>query len=154
MIVIKRSHLVLALAAAITIIFSSGVALAFWTAGGTGSGTAAATTAIALTTSTATPTAQLYPGGTGDAKVTINNTNSYAVTVTDIVGGTITGSSGVGTCTTTGVTFTNQHLLTSVVGAHGSATLTLAGAVSMSNASDDGCQGAVFTIPVTITGHS
>ena len=36
----------------------------------------------------------------------------------------------------------------------GTAQATLSGAASMSNASVNGCQGAVFTIPVTITGAS
>src|SRR5829696_500353 len=67
---------------------ASGVAWAAWTADGTGSGYAKATTAEALTTSdaSASTVAQLYPGGTGDVKVTINNSNDYPVNVTSITG--------------------------------------------------------------------
>jgi hypothetical protein len=133
---------------------AGGVAYAYWNTTGSGSGSAHATTAVALTTSTATPTAQLYPGATGDAKVTINNPNPFGVTVTDIVGSTITSSGGIGTCSTTGVTFADQHSLADAVGANSSATFTLTGAVSMTNASDTGCQGATFTIPVALTAHS
>jgi hypothetical protein len=130
----------------------SGVAWAAWTADGTGNGYAGATTAEALTTSVATATADLYPGGTGDVKVTINNSNDYAVNVTSIAGnGTITDDKAA--CTITGVTFANQTGTWNVA-ANGSSTVTLADAASMSNASDDGCQGAVFTIPVTLTGAS
>jgi hypothetical protein len=135
-------------------LLATGVAYAFWTTTGSGSGSAHATTAAGLTTSPATTTAQLYPGATADAKVTINNTNPFAVTVTDIVGGTITASGGIGTCSVTGVTFTDQHAVADIVGANSSTTFTLTGTVSMSNASDNGCQGATFTIPVTLSAHS
>ena len=133
-------------------LLASGVAFAAWTADGTGTGSAGATTAEALTTSVATASAELYPGGTGDVKVTINNPNDYAVNVTSISGnGTITDDKAA--CTVTGVTFANQTGTWNVA-ANGSSTVTLADAASMSNASDDGCQGAVFTIPVTLAGAS
>ena len=63
-----------------------------------------------------------------------------------------TASGGVGDCVTTGVTWNNRTLSSgNAVPANGSATLTLPGAVSMNNVSETGCQGAVFTIPVTVT---
>jgi hypothetical protein len=135
------------------------VAWAAWTANGTGNGYAKATTAQALTTSdaSASTTAQLYPGGSGDVKVTINNPNAYPVTVTSISNGSgsITADSAHATagCSTTGVTFANQTGSWSVA-ANGSSTVTLTGAASMSNASDNACQGATFTIPVSLTGAS
>ena len=133
-------------------LLASGVAWAAWTADGTGNGYAGATTAEELTTSVATASADLYPGGTGDVKVTINNPNDYAVNVTSISGnGTITDDKAA--CTVTGVTFANQTGTWNVL-ANSSSTVTLTGAASMSNASDDGCQGAVFTIPVTLAGAS
>jgi hypothetical protein len=133
-------------------LLASGVAWAAWTADGTGNGYAGATTAEELTTSVATASADLYPGGTGDVKVTINNPNDYAVNVTSISGnGTITDDKAA--CTVTGVTFANQTGTWNVA-ANSSSTVTLADAASMSNASDDGCQGAVFTIPVTLAGAS
>ena len=59
----------------------------------------------------------------------------------------------------TGVSLTPQHSLTISVpaksgGTNGTTTQTLAGAVSMTNSSDTGCQGAIFTIPVTVSSHS
>src|SRR4051812_49040696 len=87
-------------------LMASGVAWAAWTADGTGNGYAKATTAVALTTSdaSASTTAQLYPGGSGDVKVTINNPNPYAVNVTSISNGagSITADAGHSGCTTTG----------------------------------------------------
>jgi len=52
------------------------------------------------------------------------------------------------------VSFTNQSGLSIDVPANGQTTSTLSGAAAMSNASPDGCQGATFTIPVTLTGAS
>ncbi len=150
----KRATIVAASAMAAGLVFG-GVAVAAWLATGTGSGSAKATTAIALTTSTATASADLYPGGTGALKITINNPNPYPVTVTDIASsGAITAAGGTGTCTTTGVSLTTLTGLTDAIAANGSATFTHAGAVSMSNLSEDGCQGATFTIPVSLNGHS
>ncbi len=55
----------------------------------------------------------------------------------------------------TGVTFTNQTGLSLIVPANSLGTqFTLNGAAAMSNASDNACQGAVFTIPVTLSGAS
>lgn len=130
-------------------------AYAAWTTNGTGTASAKAGTASPLTTTAAAVTTNLlFPGGTGDVKITINNPNPYNVRITQVAGsGTITAAGGTGTCTTTGVTFTTQTG-TYDVSANSSATFTLAGAAAMSTASQDGCQGATFTIPVALTGAS
>ena len=52
------------------------------------------------------------------------------------------------------MTFTNQTGQTLDVPASSAVTFTLSGAVSMSNASDNSCQGAIFTIPVALSGAS
>ncbi|MDS0139492.1 MULTISPECIES: hypothetical protein [unclassified Amycolatopsis] len=133
-----------------------GIAVAAWTSSGSGAANAKAGTAAAPTTGTvpasALTTGPLYPGGpVGDAKILVGNPNPYPVKVSTIVAnGTPTGANGTGTCTTTGVSWTAQSP-NAPVPAGGSTTLTLTGAVSMITASDDGCQGAVFTIPVTVT---
>lgn len=129
-------------------------AFAYWTGHGTGSATKQAGTAAPLTTTTASPTAALYPGATGDVKIVINNTNSFAVTVTDIEGnGAIAADGAHSACTTTGVLFAPQHSRSDVIGAGGSVTLTLSNAASMDTSSLSACQGATFSIPVTITAH-
>jgi hypothetical protein len=136
---------------------TAGLVYAAWTTSGSGSGYAKATSAQALTTDdvSATTTAQLYPGGTGDVKLKINNPNPYPVRVTDVARtGAITATGGTGTCTTTGVTFTDQTGQTIDIAANGSTSVTLNNAAAMSNASDNGCQGATFTIPVSLTGAS
>ncbi len=134
-----------------------GFVYAAWTTNGSGSGYAKAGSSQALTTVdvSGTTTASLYPGVSGDVKIQISNPNPYAVRVTAISGnGTITPDAGHSGCTSTGVTFNDQTGLTLDVSAGSSATTTLTGAASMSNASLNACQGATFTIPVTLTGAS
>lgn len=133
------------------------VALASWLASGTGSGFAKADTAAALTTSTvAATTGLLYPGGTGDLKITINNPNPYPVQVTQIArtAAAITSDAGAACDASTGVSMTTPQAVTIDIAAGGSTTTTLAGVMSMDNTSDDSCQGATFTIPVTVSGAS
>jgi hypothetical protein len=139
-----------------------GLVYAAWTTNGTGSAYAKAGTAQSLSTVdvSASTAATLYPGVTGDVLVKFDNPNTYPVTVTAVSGnGTITADAGHSGCTTTGVTFTNQSSLSLVVpaksgGVDGVLQTTLTGAASMSNASLNACQGATFTIPVSITGTS
>ena len=135
-------------------LLATGVAFAAWTASGTGSGYAQAGTAVALATVQVTPTDNLYPGGMADVEIEIVNPNPYPVRVISIAGnGPIT--SGNGACDiANGVTFADQTGGTWDVLANNSATFTLTNAASMSNASVDACQGATFTIPVTLAGAS
>ena len=148
----------LAVATTAVALIAVGLVYAAWTTNGTGSGYAKAGTAQALTTVdvSASTTATLYPGGPdGDVTIRISNPNTYPVTVTGVTGsGAITPDAGHASCTTTGVTFTDQTGLSISVPASGATTETLSGAASMSNASVNGCQGATFTIPVTLSGAS
>ncbi|HYH61231.1 MAG TPA: hypothetical protein VD766_05145 [Solirubrobacterales bacterium] len=141
----------------IVALVGAGLAYAAWTANGTGSGYAKAGSAQALTTNdvSATTVADLYPGSSGNVKVEINNPNPFPVRVTAISGaGTITPDAGHSGCSPTGVTFTNQTGLTIDIAANGTQAATLNNAASMSNASANACQGATFTIPVSLTGAS
>ena len=157
---VSRKIAVLTTLAALAVV---GLVYAAWTTNGSGSGYAKAGTAQALSTVdvSASTTATLYPGGpAGDVEIRVSNPNTYPVTVTGVSGsGAITPDAGHAGCTTTGVSFTNQTGLTisvpAKVGAvNGETQTTLSGAASMSNASVDGCQGATFTIPVTLSGAS
>jgi hypothetical protein len=134
-----------------------GIAWAAWNVSGTGSGYAKAGSASALTLgdATASTTADLYPGATGAVKVSITNPNSFPVRVTTVTGnGTITSDKGAACNAATGVSFTNQSGLTLDLAAGTTNTFTLGGAVTMNNSSDNSCQGAVFTIPVSVSGTS
>jgi hypothetical protein len=142
---------------AVVVLAAAGLAYAAWTSSGTGSGYAKAQSAQALTTVdvSASTTATLYPGATGNVKLEIANPNPYPVRVTDVTGnGAITADGGHPGCATTGVTFTDQTGQTIDVPANGSTQVTLNNAASMDNTSSNGCQGATFTIPVSLSGAS
>ncbi len=137
----------------------AGVALAAWTATGTGTGAAKATTATALTVANGTASADLYPGfADGDLSVDVTNPNSYDIEVSAVeyTGGAITGAGGIGTCTTTGVTMDAGSIAVgpTTITAGSTVNIPVADVINMDNTSDNGCQGATFTIPVTVTGAS
>jgi hypothetical protein len=140
------------------IILVSSVAYAAWTASGGGQGYAKAGTAVVLTTNdvSASTVASLYPSGSGSVRLSINNPNPYPVSVATVTGsGTVTSDKGAACDAATGVSFVNQTGLSLLVPANSTGTVfTLAGAVTMSNASDNTCQGGIFTIPVTLSGAS
>lgn len=135
---------------------AGGIAFAAWTADGTGSGYAQAKTAGAVSTvsAAADTVAQLYPGSSGDVKVSITNPNDYAVRVTAISGnGTITSASSA--CNAShGVTFGNRTGTWDIPAKSEGTLVTLSGAVAMSNDSVTACAGQTFTVPVAITGAS
>jgi hypothetical protein len=139
-----------------------GLVYAQWTTNGSGSGYAKAGSAQDLSTIdvsanvTTDPANQLYPGTNGDVLIQIQNPNPYSVTVTQISTGTgsVTATGGIGTCTTTAVSLNSPQTVSINVPANSnSAETTLTDAAHMGN-SDNGCQGATFTIPVNLTGAS
>jgi hypothetical protein len=140
----------------------AGVSLVYaaWTATGQGSGYAKATSADALTTedASAASAGAIYPGATGDVVVDVKNPNPFAVQLTAV---TLRGTSADiapdadhQTCAPTGVSFADQRDLSVDVAARSTRRVTLQGAISMSNASASGCQGAVFDVPVALEAHS
>ncbi len=152
-----KARLVLALSA-VAVVATSAVTFGSWSVSSSaGSGYSKAKLALNLTLSdaSASTTAQLYPGGTGDLWVKVTNPNPFAVTVTSVTGtGAITADKGAACDAATGVTFTNTTGLSQAVGAGATVTFSLAGKVAMSNASDNSCQGAVFTVPITLAATS
>ncbi|WP_250028707.1 hypothetical protein [Paractinoplanes maris] len=164
---VKRA-IVLVSALAVTGVASA--AWASWLANGSGNAYAEAGTAKELVISEARTTATLYPGATGDATIRIENPNAYPVRVDKIKW---TPSDGVqaahvkpgSTCNNTGVYFGDfsngpvgtDGLLSGLeldLAAGQITTFTLPHAVHMINNSEDGCQGAVFSIKVKATGTS
>jgi hypothetical protein len=142
--------------AAFVAIFSAFVgvtaASAYFTAAGAGHGQAhVGTLSVTVSATTGTPSTPLIPGGTGDVALQVVNPNSFAVTLKAVTGsGTITPDAGHATCAPTGVSFTDQSALSINVPANSTTPVALTGAASMSTLSANGCQGATFTIPVTI----
>lgn len=145
------------------VVLSSGVAAAYWTAGGSGSGSVSAGTASPLTTvvATASTTSLLYPSGpAADLSLTVRNPNPYPFSVTGVsANGAITAAGGIGTCVTTGVSLTAPTaglpfaVPARAGGTDGSITVSLTAAAQMTAASENGCQEATFTVPVTLTGQ-
>jgi len=154
----KRRLIFAAVTVMALVIVSLGYAA--WTSAGNGTGVAKASTAQPLTTVTATASAGLYPGASTALSLQVSNPNPYPVTVTDVTGnGTITADASHSTCGQdathpTGVTYTDQHNLSVAVPANGTTSVSLSNSVHMSNASDNSCQGATFTIPVSLNGAS
>jgi hypothetical protein len=158
-ITIRLSRKLLFALAAVAALIVSGTLLAAWITSGSGNGYAKAGTASALTIgdASASTIADLYPGATGAVKLKVTNPNSFPVRITSVAkqaSGTISSDKGAACNASTGVTFTDQTGLTLDLAAVATTTFTLSGAVSMSNASDNTCQGAIFTIPVDVTAAS
>jgi hypothetical protein len=158
-ITIRLSRKLLFALAAVAALIVSGTLLAAWITSGSGNGYAKAGTASALTIgdASASTIADLYPGATGAVKLKVTNPNSFPVRITGVTrqaSGTISSDKGAACNASTGVTFTDQTGLTLDLAAGATTTFTLSGAVSMSNASDNTCQGAIFTIPVDVTAAS
>jgi hypothetical protein len=136
-----------------------GLVYAAWTTNGSGNGFARAGSAQDLSTLEASvvTTGDLYPNGDGTVTLKIHNPNPYPVTITDVTAGpgAVTASGGFGTCEVTGVSFNDRHGLSIFVPANdNSDVIELENAAHMSNESENGCQGAVFTIPVVLSGAS
>jgi hypothetical protein len=154
----RRLALVLVFGAAVVLVvgLSAGAAYAHWTSTGTGSGSGSTGTLQPVTAAAFvggdTPSSNLFPGASADVILRVNNPNAYAVTLVSVSGnGTIMPDGGHAGCTTTGVTFTNQSGLSSTIGASGTTLVELPNAAAMAITSSNGCQGATFSIPVSIT---
>ncbi len=130
------------------------VAFATWLANGEGSGQAQAGTAQDLVVSSATAGEALFPGTSGDVGLTITNPNPYPVLVTlveQVPDSDITSDTEGCDPSNHEVAFTTQS--TSIhVPADDSTSANLVGAATMGLGSADACQGAVFTIPLRVTG--
>lgn len=136
----------------------AGIAIAAWVVSGSGTGYAKAGSSSALTLSdaTASTSADLYPGAAGAVKLKVSNPNPFPVRITAVAGtGAVTSDKGAGCDASTGVSFTNQSGLTlDLLANETNKVFTLSAAISMTNASDNTCQGAVFSIPVSVTATS
>lgn len=136
----------------------AGGAYAYWATAGAGSGAASngtmATVTVEALVAGDSPQNTLVPGGTADVAVRAQNPNAYAVQVYAIrSNGDATADANHPACTITGVGFVEPAApLTPAVSipANSSALIMLPGAAAMSAASSSGCQGATFSLPVTL----
>ncbi len=154
---IKKPVLV-AVACLGAIVAVAGGAYAYVAGGsGSGQGSAAVVSGKSVTIdalgATDNPSSKLVPGGDADVIVRVKNPNTFDVTlvsVTNTPDSSITAADASGSCSNTGVTFTDQPSLNVTIPAGQSTLVDLTGAAHMSTSSDSGCQGATFHIPVTI----
>lgn len=139
--------------AVVAILMAASIATAQWMASGTGTGYAKAVNVQPLTTESVTVTGDLYPGGTGSLSLRVRNPNPFPTTVQSVEpNGPITSDSAACNQDGHGVTFAGVEELAVEVGASSSVSFDLAEAVTMSAESADACQGATFTIPVSLNG--
>jgi hypothetical protein len=148
-------------ATALSVLLIAGTATARWSTTATGTGSAATSSGFsALTTTAVTASgALLYPGGAAaPLTLQISNPNGFPVKVTGLSldgSRSISASGGIGTCANAALSVSASGWAGVTIPANGnSGTITVAGAVSMGAGADNGCQGATFTIPVTLSGSN
>ncbi|MFG1605447.1 LamG-like jellyroll fold domain-containing protein [Actinoplanes sp. NPDC049265] len=135
-------------------LLASGSAYGFWSTSGSGSGTSSVTTTAPLTLSPGTPATRVYPGGTANVAVTVANPNSFGVHIGALSLDNAQGTGGFavdGAHSGCGVGVLSFAAQTNAgdgwtVPAGGSLGITLAGALSMTTAAANACQGATFTV--------
>jgi len=157
-----RKKRILLLGIAILALSAIGVAIAAWTTGGSGSGQASAGTAASMSISAGTPSSSLYPTASADVAAVISNPNPYKVHVSSIALGAISVDGGHSGCNTGSVSVTSPQdnsgsgwdVPAKSGAVNGTLNVDMANAISMSNAANDSCQGATFTVALTATGAS
>ncbi|MDQ2957536.1 MAG: hypothetical protein M3Y42_11290 [Actinomycetota bacterium] len=149
-----RLAVLLALSVAILLAGTTS-AYAYLRTTGRGSGTAQAGTLqvqVQSVTLGDTNAGRLLPGQRADAVVKVHNPNQVDVQLSAVTGnGTVVASNG---CAPTGVSFTDQTGLSTVIAAGATVLVPLPGSVAMSDASAAACQGATFAIGVSVTVRS
>ena len=134
----------------------SGAAMAYYSARASSSTVVevGSARAVSVVAATGTPSTPLYPGGVGDVTLTVDNPNSFPVRIIDLgpsPAAPVTANGGVGPCTMTGVTVSSLTGLDIVVPPGDGDVIDVPGAVTMGPASQSGCQGATFSVPVSLT---
>lgn len=152
---VRRAHLlsIPTVVGALVLGVGASTAYAYFTSHGSGTGHGTTgTLAVSVVASAGTPSSPLFPQGTADLTLTLNS-NASGTIIGITQNGTLSVTGGSGGCTgaNSGVSVpTNNTLSVPVTGGSG-VVVHIANAASMSNTSNNGCQGATFSIPVTIT---
>ena len=152
----RRLWLLVGAVAALVVGLGGGAAYAYFASSGSGGGTATSNTLQSVTIASAgTVSSPLLPGGpAANVTFTVANPNRYPLTLVSVHGsGSVKADAAHPDCTTTGVSFTDQSPDITIPASQSAYPVDLTGAVSMSAASSDGCQGAAFSIPISITVH-
>ncbi|MDI6099651.1 hypothetical protein QLQ12_13695 [Actinoplanes sp. NEAU-A12] len=153
-----KSMVAAAVITALTI--SGGAAWAFWRLSGTGNGTASAGSAVELrATGRPDPDVPLHPGARSNLFVTIRNDNRFRVIVDRVQPHSVVVAADPAHrdagCIQSGVSMSSPFYSVSVeIPPQSSSTVLLSRAIRMDNTSDSACQGATFSVPLTLTGRS
>ncbi len=148
--------------AAVGLLIAGSVAYAAWTVNGSGTGTASATSSVNLTLTAGSPSGALYPGGSADVDSQVSNSNPFPVHVSSLAIDTSQGTNGFDV--DAGHSLCNLGSLSFTTATNGGAgwdipassalDVDMAGAIAMSGAANDSCQGATFTVHLTATAAS
>lgn len=142
----RRVSVVIAAVIAITIGAGAGTAYAYLTSSGSGSGSGSTATALNVTIATnGTSAGLLQPGGTGDLVITATNPNNFAVQITSLTLGTVTG------CTTPDVSLvtpSTSYLPFTIPKNATSERLVITGALTMGVGASNDCQNKSLTVPL------
>src|SRR5262245_47002955 len=141
-----------AVATATVALLGLGVAFAAWTSTGEGSGSAEAVHAQPLTVHVQDVTG-LYPTGSVDVPFTVSNPNPYKVTLSSVSLKSVTVDKDHSRCDTD-VISGPAKTVNLLAAANGGTTASQNFTVSMSNAANDDCQGASFTLTLLASGQS
>ena len=159
----KRSSVI---ALFLVALVGGGVAAAAWLVSGTGSATSQAASAVNLTVTAGSPTASLYPkpaAGYGSPSVgavvaLVDNPNPFPVRLTNATFGAVTATPIAGrTCAAANVIAPAPVTLATPITLAANSVdtaVTVPGALEMLQTADNGCQGASFSVQVTLTGAS
>jgi hypothetical protein len=154
---IRHPARVLKIAVPIVLVICA-VAVAYWSAAGTGSAQTTLSNPQAITLSAGTPDAQLAPGVAASVATVASNPNPYAVQINSILLDTAQGTSGFGVdaghagcdlSTLSFATLVNGQSWTvpAMVGSTpGSLSIDMDQMLTMDAGASDACQGASFTV--------
>lgn len=157
----KAKRLVIAGSAVVAaVLIGGGVAVATWSASGSGTGSALAYTAQPVTVDAvalSSSAASLYPGGpAGNVYFTVANPNPYAIKVTNIAWGTPV-STDPTACPSSVISVDasapTSGLSISIPADGTSPTEQVNGVLDLASSATDACQGNGFNVPVTLTGQ-
>lgn len=144
--------------AAIAALAVAGIAVAYFTASGTGSGTASVGSAAGVTITGVTIDDALYPGGASTVRFTIRNGSSNtAVSVDKVVADTSAGTNGITDlpvgCDAADFTFDDVTVGRSIA-ADGSVDATGTLHMADTSANQNACQGATLTLNLKVDNSS
>ena len=164
---LTRAWFIVVVSSLVAVLGLDAASFAYFSATGTGTGQASVgTLTVTLVATTGTPSTLLLPGGTGDLVFSVTATHSGTITaVTQDGPVTVDATHASAGCTsdtgtwpsltlgTSGVSVPTQTLSIAVT-APGPQEVHVPGGVAMAATSASACQGATFSIPVTITVQS